>query len=358
MEKILFVAPTEIVAKTVAQVSREMNISLPVVVCASQDIPDIVYKYPDINIYISRGGLSEALSRCRGKTVVDIKVTINDLLGVIQILAAKGIHKIGVIIQHTSLTDESIQDFKIHDTEIFMRPWHDKKEITPLLGQLTQMGVKGIVGTRAVIDEAKVYGIYGEFAEIGAAAVKSALRDALTIAKAQEEERLREKEKAERIHQHVGDIYTALEQAVAAVEELNASSQELSATSQQTNDMAQTASEEVNNTAGILQLIRRLAQQTNLLGLNAAIEAARAGEQGKGFSVVAAEVRNLAAASQNSVADINIMLNNFQSSVERVRQTVEHTNQITQEQAKATQEISRMLEDIQKAGQKLVDIAQ
>jgi hypothetical protein len=55
MEKILFVAPTETVAKTAAQVSSEMGVSLPIVVCKSQEIPSIVEKYSDITIYISRG---------------------------------------------------------------------------------------------------------------------------------------------------------------------------------------------------------------------------------------------------------------------------------------------------------------
>jgi methyl-accepting chemotaxis protein len=357
MENILFVAPTETVAKTAAQVSGEMGVSLPIVVCKSQEIPSVVEKYSDIAIYISRGGLSEALGKLPGKTVVDIKTTVNDLLAVIQSLTAKGVTKIGVVIQRTSLTDDSKQDFRIQDTEILMRPWQDKKEIRPLLEQLVQNGVTGIVGTRAVIDEAKAYGVIGEFSEIGAASVKSALDDALKIVRAQEDERLREQEKAKQIQRHVSDIYMALEQAVAAVEELSASSQELSATSQQTTDVTRIASQEVNNTAEIVQMIRRLAQQTNLLGLNAAIEAARAGEQGRGFSVVASEVRKLATASQDSVSDIDGMLNSFQNSVERVRRTVEQTNQITQEQAKATQEISRMLEDIQQVGQKLMSIA-
>lgn len=101
------------------------------------------------------------------------------------------------------------------------------------------------------------------------------------------------------------------------------------------------------NISSILGTIKGIAEQTNLLALNAAIEAARAGEQGRGFAVVADEVRTLASRTQDSAEEIDGLIKEVQQNIQRAVDTMEINRTMVNKTVDSSGQVGEALESIQ-----------
>ena len=138
---------------------------------------------------------------------------------------------------------------------------------------------------------------------------------------------------------YANDSKKTVNQAVQSVTALESDVAEMSNTISAMN-------QDTKQIGTVLQVIGDIAEQTNLLALNAAIEAARAGEQGRGFAVVADEVRALAARTQQSTGQINEMLSKLNNTSENVVSKMETTRKSCEATSQSTHKVMESLNTV------------
>ncbi|WPN98143.1 methyl-accepting chemotaxis protein [Pseudomonas sp. MUP55] len=146
----------------------------------------------------------------------------------------------------------------------------------------------------------------------------------------------------------------------ASMQDASSSLEHIASALNSTATVINTLGQRSQEIGGIVGVITSIAEQTNLLALNAAIEAARAGEQGRGFAVVADEVRNLASRTRQATDEISGMIQSIQQETGNAISTMEHGNVLMQEglsrNADVASALARIDEQSRSAGQQFAAI--
>ncbi len=145
-----------------------------------------------------------------------------------------------------------------------------------------------------------------------------------------------------------GTLSDAVSNLAGTSQEISAQTEEMASNLRLMTQTTKGAQKRVTEMDQVLGLIKTIASQTNLLGLNAAIEAARVGDQGRGFGVVAEEIRKLAHMSTESIKKIEDIVRNIQSDTENTHTQMAHIDEVITQVASA---ITQVTEAVQKASE-------
>ncbi|MBM7581112.1 methyl-accepting chemotaxis protein [Jeotgalibacillus terrae] len=161
-------------------------------------------------------------------------------------------------------------------------------------------------------------------------------------------------EQNEKALQEISDqIFNSINHANERITSIHDGSESLASHTSSLLEQTTSATDAMKNTDEVINMIKKIASQTNILGLNASIEAARAGEHGRGFNIVAKEIRKLSNDTLTSTEQVSSTLKKMQGSIQEIQAMVENVVSIGREQASATEEISSFIDEIEEMSVKL-----
>ncbi|OES45561.1 methyl-accepting chemotaxis protein [Domibacillus iocasae] len=153
------------------------------------------------------------------------------------------------------------------------------------------------------------------------------------------------------------ELASAVQKMSAMTEEMTDASSDVSTRLQQLSEQSEAIKQDVASIGTILSLVKEVAVQSNILGINAAIEAARSGEHGRGFSVVANEIRKMADNSSKRTVEIEKQLDVIKKAIDQMNESTSQIAAFTQEHNASMQELNATYERINKTADDLSKIS-
>lgn len=142
------------------------------------------------------------------------------------------------------------------------------------------------------------------------------------------------------------------------LEQVSAEAEEMAATGEELNSISEETKQKVDQSEEIVNFVKEIAEEINMIGLNASIEAARVGEEGRGFAVVADEVQRLASNTSDSISEMENMFQKMKDVIQESYEATSQISKISEEQAEKLVNINEKVHQLSDLGKDVVELAE
>ena len=189
MLPILLLSPMQSIADLAPEIARQLGISIHIETLGDESVEYAVRKYPDVEVIVTRGGLADRVRQTTSTSVVEIAMSLNELLGNLHDLTGKGLRRIGIV-SNPNLFSGAIGNFQILDALVSICPQRNDESIRAMVKKLIDEGFEAIIGCRVAYQTARDLNVEAVFLESGPVSVKAALQEAMRLLAAKDREKL------------------------------------------------------------------------------------------------------------------------------------------------------------------------